>query len=191
MTISKKLLSSLSEMKNIYSLAAIAMLLALRIVLGFFANATLPIFGNSIKLGASFLPIAVAGAMFGPFPAAIIGALGDILSFIISPTGAYYPGFTISGFITGLIYGIAFYKSEINLFRVAAAWFVNMLTVETFLAAYWLTDLYGKSPYIVYLGIRFLSESIKLIPEIVLIMVMCKLSTKVKLSASIHKHSHM
>ena len=43
-------------MKSIYALAAIAMLLALRIVLGFFANSTLPFFGNNVKLSAAFLP---------------------------------------------------------------------------------------------------------------------------------------
>ncbi len=63
----KKIQSSLLEMKSIYALAAIAMLLALRIVLGFFANSTLPFFGNNVKLSAAFLPIAVTGVMFGPF----------------------------------------------------------------------------------------------------------------------------
>lgn len=191
MSISKKLLISLSEMKNIYSLAAIAMLLALRIVLGFFANATLPFFGNTVKLSASFLPIAVTGVMFGPFPAAIIGALGDLLSFIIAPTGVYFPGFTISGFITGFIYGMAFYKSEINMFRITTAWFINTLTVETFLAAYWFTIVYGKSPYLVYLSTRFISEGIKLIPEIALMTLLCRLSAKVKLPTPMHKHSRM
>ena len=73
----KKIQSSLLEMKSIYALAAIAMLLALRIVLGFFANSTLPFFGNNVKLSAAFLPIAVTGVMFGPIPAAIVGARSE------------------------------------------------------------------------------------------------------------------
>ena len=59
MKLSKKIISSFLELKNIYSLAAIAMLLALRVVLGFFANGTLAFFGNSVKISGSFLPIAV------------------------------------------------------------------------------------------------------------------------------------
>ena len=121
----KKIQSSLLEMKSIYALAAIAMLLALRIVLGFFANSTLPFFGNNVKLSAAFLPIAVTGVMFGPIPAAIVGALGDILSFIIAPTGAYFPGFTINGFITGFIYGMFLYKNNVTPLRVVLAWFTN------------------------------------------------------------------
>ncbi len=91
----KKFPASLFELKDIRSLAAVAMLLALRIVLGMFANATLPMFGNTVKFSAAFIPIAVAGAMFGPIPAGLVGALGDVLSFLIAPTGgAYFPGFT-------------------------------------------------------------------------------------------------
>ena len=104
----KKFPASLRELKNVRALAAIAMLLALRVVLGMFANATLPMFGNTVKLSAAFIPIAVGGAMFGPVPAALIGALGDVISFVIAPTGGgYFPGFTISGLLTGLVYGFA------------------------------------------------------------------------------------
>ena len=46
----KQLVNSAKELKNIYPLAAIAMLLALRVVLGIFANTSLPMFGNTIKI---------------------------------------------------------------------------------------------------------------------------------------------
>lgn len=97
------------------------------------------VFGNNVKLSAAFLPIAVTGVMFGPIPAAIVGALGDILSFIIAPTGAYFPGFTINGFITGFIYGMFLYKNNVTPLRVVLAWFTNMLCVETFLTAFGFT----------------------------------------------------
>ena len=133
----KKFPASLFELKDIRSLAAVAMLLALRIVLGMFANATLPMFGNTVKFSAAFIPIAVAGAMFGPIPAGLVGALGDVLSFLIAPTGgAYFPGFTISGLLTGLIYGFALYNEKLSLPRIAIAWAVNALVVESFMAAY-------------------------------------------------------
>ncbi len=174
MSIAKKLCNSFSELKNVYSLAAVAMLLALRVVLGFFANGTLAFFGNNIKLSGAFLPIAVTGIMFGPVPAAIVGALGDIVSFFLNPAGgAYFPGFTISGLLTGLIYGLFFYKNEVSVPKTIIAWLTNMLVVETFLAAYWLYFLYGGSSgssYGVYLTARFISEAVKCIPEILLII---------------------
>lgn len=184
----KKINDSAKELKNIYSLAAVAMLLAIRVVLGFFANSTLAFFGNTVKITGAFLPIAVTGEMFGPIPAALVGALGDIISFLLNPTGgAYFPGFTISGFLTGLIYGLAFYKNKITVSRVAIAWFVNMILVETFLAAYWLYFLNGASaPYTVYLYARFISVAIKCIPEILLIFATGKIAERVNKVKKIH-----
>ncbi len=181
----KKLFNSFAELKSVYSLAAIAMLLALRVVLGFFANGTLAFFGNNVKISGAFLPIAVTGAIFGPVPAALVGALGDIISFLLNPTGgAYFPGFTISGLLTGLIYGFAFYKSKITVPRVIIAWLINTIAVETFLAAFWLYVLYGAgqgTPYIVYLSARLISAAVKCIPEIILIFAVCRLASKIKI----------
>ncbi len=159
------------------------MLLALRVVLGMFANATLPFFGNNVKLSGAFLPIAVTGVMFGPVPAAFVGALGDIISFILSPApGGYFPGFTISGAVTGLIYGFAFYKNKVTLPRTITAWFVNMVLVETFLAAYWLYVLNAASaPYTFYLSARLISVAVKCIPEIILIFSVGKLAEKIRI----------
>ena len=107
------------------------MLLALRVVLGMFANATLPLFGNAIKISPSFLPIVMAGALFGPVPAMLVGALGDVLSYLIAPTaGGFFPGFTVSGALTGLIYGFALYNRKITLPRAAVSWAVNTLVVK-------------------------------------------------------------
>ncbi len=181
----RKFYDSLKELKSVYSLAAIAMLLALRVVLGFFANGTLAFFGNNVKISGAFLPIAVTGSMFGPVPAALVGALGDIISFLLNPTGgAYFPGFTISGLLTGLIYGFAFYKSKITVPRVIIAWLINTIAVETFLAAFWLYVLYGAgqgTPYMVYLSARLISAAVKCIPEIILIFAVCRLASKIKI----------
>ena len=187
MSIGKKTLNSAKELKSIYGLTAIAMLLALRVVLGIFANSTLAIFGNTVKISGAFIPISVAGAMFGPIPAGLIGALGDILSFMLNPTsGGYFPGFTISGLLTGIIYGYALYKNDVTLPRVITGWVVNMLLVETFLNAYWLLVLNNYSaPYTFYLSARFISVGIKCIPEILLILAVGKIGERINKSIKV------
>ena len=174
----KQLVNYAKELKSIYPLAAIAMLLALRVVLGIISNPTLPMFGNTIKISLAFLPIALAGAMFGPVPAALVGALGDVISFMIVPMGAYSPGFTISGALTGLIFGYALYKNQVTLPRVIIGWMINMLVVETFLAAYWLYIFPPNLPYAPTLISRFISVAIKCIPEILIIFGVGKLTSK-------------
>ncbi len=174
----KRLSSSALELKSVYGLTAAAMLLAIRVVLGLFANATLPMFGNTVKISAAFLPIAAAGSLLGPVPAMLVGALGDVLSYIISPSGAYIPGFTISGALTGLIYGFAFYKNKVTIPRVVGGWFANMLLVETFLAAFWFYEFFNpgfQTPYATFLVTRFISVAVKCIPEMLLIFATGKL----------------
>lgn len=187
MSIGSKLINSAKELKTVYGLTAIAMLLAIRVVLGFFANSTLAFFGNTVKLSGAFIPISVAGAMFGPIPACLVGALGDIISFMLNPTGGgYFPGFTISGLLTGLIYGFAFYKNQVTIPRAIIGWVVNMLLVETFLNAYWLLILNNyTAPYTVYLSARFASVGLKCVPEILLIFAVGKIGTGINKAVKI------
>lgn len=168
----KQFVNSAKELKTIQSLAAIAMLLALRVVFGILANTTMPMLAYVGKISLSFLPIAVTAAMFGPFPAMLVGGLGDLLSWLIMPMGQpYFPGFTISGILTGLIFGLVFYGQKISLPRVIIAWFINALTVETFLAAFWflIAGIGGTNSYGGLLLTRFISEGIKCVPEIAII----------------------
>lgn len=131
------------------------------------------------------MPIAITGSMFGPVPAMIVGMLGDVLSFIMNPTGgAYFPGFTINGILTGLIYGLFLYKNEVTVPKVVIAWVINCIAVEIFLSAYWLFFLYGTSSgksYFIYLSARLISQAVKCIPEILLILACGKIMSRVKL----------
>lgn len=172
----KKIPDSFASLRDVRSLAAIAMLLALRVVLGIFANATLPLFGNTVKISAAFIPTFVTGAMFGPVPAALVGALGDILSFVFAPTGgAYFPGFTVSGMLAGLIYGVVLYGERLSLPRIAVAWAADALFVSSFLSAYWLYVLYAQQPsYMFYLSARVISLAIKCVPEILVLFALSK-----------------
>ena len=168
----KILKNSLLELKKVQSLAAIAMLLAICVLLGAFANTSLMLFGSVVKIKFTFLPIAVAGSLFGPVPALLVGALGDVLSFIIYPSGAYIPGFTINAALTGMIFGFFFYRNKINIPRVVIAWFINALIVETFLAALWFYIFMNPgsgTPYTTFLVTRLISVAIKGIPEMIVI----------------------
>ena len=97
MSVKEKFYYSVKELSNIYPMVALAMLLAIRIIVGIFANSSMALFGNMVKISVNFLPIAVAASMFGPIGAALVGGLGDVLSFFINPAsgGTYFPGFTL------------------------------------------------------------------------------------------------
>ncbi len=186
MLTNNKFYNSFKELSDVYSLAALGMLLSLRIVLGIFANYTMAMFGNTVKISFNFLPIIVAAIMFGPVGAGIVGAAGDFLSFFINPAGGtYFPGFTLNGLLTGIIFGLFLYKNKDKVLNIILAWAVNTVFVEVLLSGYWLYFMYGAgsgNSFGVYLGIRAISELlIKSVPTILLMITFCKISVKIKI----------
>lgn len=82
------------------------MLLALHVVLAVFVSLPLT---ESVRISISFVTTVVTGYLFGPWMALTAGALGDILQFIIKPTGTYFFGWTLNAALAGMLYGLAFY----------------------------------------------------------------------------------
>ena len=96
--------------RNVRSLCFISLLTALQIILG---ALTIQI-GQSIQITFDYLPLSAVALFFGPVPAMLSGALADLLSFLIRPTGAFNPGFTISAALGGLIYSLFFYNRSFS-----------------------------------------------------------------------------
>ena len=164
---------SFHELKNLKSLVMAAMLLAIAVVLGFFTVQLT----ESIKIGFANLANEFAGLMFGPVVGSIIGALADILKYMVNPTGPFFPGFTISAFIGGLIYGIILYKKPLSLKRVIVANTMVTILVNLLLNTYWLTLLYGNA-YAVLLPARIVKQLIMLPIEVVLFYTVAKILMK-------------
>ena len=122
-------------------LTAMGLLIALEVVLSRF----LSINAWNIKIGLSFLPVAAAGILLGPLEAGIVAALADFLGALLFPIGAYFPGFTLTAFLTGLVYGL-FLRSGRSFWRVAAAVGINQGILSLLLNTWWISLLYG-SPY--------------------------------------------
>lgn len=85
------------------ALVLLALLIALQVVLTRFLS-IMPAPWLRISLG--FLPIAAAGMLFGPIPAAVAGALGDVVGFFIFPSGTFFPGYTLTAAMSGFFYGL-------------------------------------------------------------------------------------
>lgn len=91
------------------------LMIALEIVLTRFIQipiTLLPGFEDKVHLG--FLPVALAGALFGIGGGAMVGALGDFIRAIIFPQGgAINLLFTINAGIRGIVYGMFLKKTTV------------------------------------------------------------------------------
>ncbi len=131
---------SAKELKSVRTLSTAAMLTAITVILGFFAI----VIGDFVKIQFYFLTVGISGLLFGPVVSGIVGGIGDILSFIVKPTGTFFPGFTLNAIISGVIYGMFMYKKPVSFWRIFAAKLTITIIVEMGLSTYWLTILYGQ-----------------------------------------------
>ena len=159
----------MSENKNraVYRLAFAAMLVALSCILSFGKFAV----GPNVNVTFFFLPIAIGAMYLGALPAAAVGAVADILGCLIMPTGPYFPGFTLSAAVTGLVYGAFFKGQKPKIWKVIVARLILMVAVDLILTPLWLHLLYSTPLVWAFWVQRFLKCAIVCPIEVVVIYV--------------------
>ena len=95
------------------------------------------------KVGLGFAAIAVCAMLYGPAWAALCAALGDLAGALLFPTGAYFPGFTATAALTGLIYGMFLYRSRPGLRQCFLAALTNGLAVTLVLNTAMISLVFG------------------------------------------------
>ena len=142
---------------NTKTLTIMGLLIALEVVLSRF----LSINAWNIRIGFGFVPIAIAGMLFGALQAGIIAAAADVLGATLFPTGPYFPGFTLTAFLTGVVLGIFLNRRRTPL-NILCAVLINQLILSLLLNSLWISILYN-SPFLPLLGTRAIQTAI-LIP---------------------------
>ncbi len=122
------------------TLVVMAVLVAVQVVLSRFASIT----AWNVKIGFGFVPIMLGGILLGPLGGGIIGAVSDLIGGILFPSGAFFPGFTLTAFLTGAIFGFFLHgKPEVP--RLVIAVVINQLACSLCLNTLWISILYGSS----------------------------------------------
>lgn len=148
--------SSLKELKVTRNVVICGLMAALAVALRFVATIEI---GPYIRVGFQMLPNRVVEYLFGPVVGCLFGGMLDILNFIVKPTGAFFPGFTFDAMLSGLIYGIFYYKKPISIKRILIAEFLVKLIVYCGFNTLWISMLYGKA-FMAILPLRALKNLI-------------------------------
>ena len=114
---------------------------------------------DTIRVSFGFVPHSFTSMLFGPWIGGVGGVLGDVLGMIIAPKGPYFPGFTLSALLSGIIYGLFLYRKPKTLLRITFAVICITLFVDIGLNTYWLTILYGNG-YFAILPARVIKSAI-------------------------------
>ncbi|MDR0952438.1 MAG: folate family ECF transporter S component [Oscillospiraceae bacterium] len=150
------------------TIVQVALLVAMEVVLNRFAS----INTESLKIGFSFLPIALCGLLFGPIWASIAGGLADFLGAILFPIGPYHVGFTIVAAVMGAVYGLFLYKRETPRFfpNIFCPAIINTLVLGLFVNTLWVSQLYSSQTYWGFFMFRMTTQYIFLIPVYLLLL---------------------
>lgn len=180
---------SAKELSKTKNLALCGLMAALGVILGYVATINI---GQYIRIGFSTIPNRIIDFCFGPVVGAIFGGTLDILKYIINPTGPFFPGFTVSAMLTGLLYGIILYKKPISIPRIVVAEVLEKILIDCLLNSVWLSVLY-KTPFwatLITSG-RLVTKLVQLPVDIVIVYAILKCVEKslIKLGFASRMHN--
>ena len=132
---------SFSEFKSVKNLCIMAILMALYMVVRFIGTFEIKDF---IRIEFGFLIFLIAGSMFGPAFAFLIGFLGDVVCYFMFSSGKapYNFGFTISSMVSALIYALFLYKYKLTIMRAILAQIIHDVIISLILNTYFLAPMY-------------------------------------------------
>lgn len=130
------------QISTTHRIVLMAMLAATQIVLSRFLSINL----WNLKIGFAFVPIAMAGMLLGPVGAGLTGMVADIIGATLFPSGAFFPGFTLTAFITAFGYGFFLQKKQ-TMKNILAAVLFSEIVGTILLNTLWISILYG-TPFI-------------------------------------------
>ncbi len=164
-TILKSFKDSAKEFKSISALATTGLLIAMRTVLAVFLSFQIT---DTLRISVSFIANVIIGVLYGPVMGFVAGAVGDLVQFVIKPTGAFFPGWTLSAALSGLIFGLFFYKRfpkkavDIKYILLCVVTLtVEMVLINLLLGTFWCVLMYGKG-FEFYFTSRFLKNIVQL-----------------------------
>lgn len=134
-----------------------AQLLALDVVLTRLLAVNTPV----MKIGLGFAAVALCAILYGPWWAALVAALVDLAGALLFPTGAFFPGFTLTAACTGLIFGLCLYRRDKSLLWPILAAALNVLLVS-YLANTAMISYISGTPYTTLLKARAVQLAVML-----------------------------
>ena len=173
---------SFQELKNVRNLAAVSMLLAITVILGFYRLQIT----DYLRIGFASLAKELTGMLFGPVAACVVAGLADLISFVLKPVGAFFPGLTLSAMLAGVIYGVVLYRRPLTLKRVILANVLVTVFVNLLLNTYWMSVLYGNA-FLAMLPARAVKQALMLPIDVILFYTVARILGKANVLEMIKK----
>ncbi len=152
-----------------------ALFIAATIVLSRFLSVRTPI----LTIGFSFIPIMLSAILLGYKYSTFIAVISDVIGAILFPSGSFFFGFTISAFLTGLIYGLILYQDKFVMDkkfmkRLIISTLIVTLVVNGILNTVWVSIIAGSAKKII-IPVRIAKQLIMIPVKIITMSSICKI----------------
>ncbi|AYE59192.1 ECF transporter S component [Lactiplantibacillus plantarum] len=152
-------------------------LIAMQLILGSLLSIQLLL----TKISFAFIIIGLTARLFSPLFTAGSSAISSLLGMLLFPKFTFFPGFILTAFLTGLVFGYAF-QHQTSLTRVLVANFIVVFILNLFLNSLWLHLMY-LTPWSVLLTTRMIQEVITYVCYSVILIALFKIPILNQLTA--------
>lgn len=126
----------------------------------------------SIKIGFTFLTIYVGSYLYGPLGGILVGGVGDVIGSLLFPTGPYFPGFTLTAVLTGLLYGFLLKKND-DIKIIVLTCIINEFIINFLINTYWIYVI-SNANYLALLSTRVVQAIVKCVVGVISIKLLSK-----------------
>ncbi|MCQ2416765.1 MAG: folate family ECF transporter S component [Oscillospiraceae bacterium] len=168
---------SAAELKSTRCLTVTGLMIAIYVALEFLTIQP----SESLKINFAYLAIAVIGSLYGPFVGFFAAGICDVVGFLVKPSGAFVPIFTLIAMVEGLIYGLVAYRKLVRntgkkqwietSVRLVAARILDIVIVNLCLNTLAISMMYSKAFSVLFLS-RLTKNVIELPIDIAAILIL-------------------
>lgn len=156
----------LEKSNNVNQLAIMGVLIAMDVILARFLSINTPI----TRVGFAFIARAIAAIVLGPLQAAAVGGIADIIGAVVFPSGAYFPGITLTAAMIGLIYGLFLHK-RVTIPRIVGAVVTSQIVCSLGMNTLWLSIM-TNTAFTALLSTRLIQAVVTGVVQIITIFVL-------------------
>lgn len=158
---------ALNDMKNPRLLTFCALMIAACWALGLVPSIQLP---GGVKISWGFLARSLCSMVVGPLNALVFGAAEDTITYLLKPSGPYFPGYMLTTMQGNLIYALFLYRARPTVARVFLAKLLTNIQ-NVLLGSLWSSILYGKG-YLAVATVSLWKNTVMLLPQTLMLVLL-------------------
>ncbi|MDR2168291.1 MAG: folate family ECF transporter S component [Clostridiales bacterium] len=160
---------------TIIKITTIGLLVALEIILTRYLSIQTPI----LRISFGFIPIALVAMKYGWLSAGLAAVMADLIGVWLGPF-PFFPGFTLTAFLAGCVYGIFLHKNPGKLLNIIIAAAIVTIVLNLGLDTIWLMII-QEVPFTQLFWVRIWRTAVMLPLQIVCILILSRVAKYTKL----------